>query len=157
MSLTCGQPNFARCLAIFWTGTLYIHFWGLLLPEGILPAAKFSLRSSLVFSYIGSVTAQHSSSHTLWHGTRNGIMERSQRAPPIFGCAAITLGIGPHSSFLQRAQCSHCKRCTSYSNSVRPSVCPSVCLSVTLRYCVKTTARSTMQFSPLDSKMCLVL
>jgi len=32
-------------------------------------------------------------------------------------------------SFLQRAQCSHCKRCTSYSNSVRPSVCLSVCPS----------------------------
>ena len=57
------------------------------------------------------------------------------------------------SGFLQRAQCSHCKRCISYSNSVCPSVCP----SVTRRYCVKTTARSTMQFSPLDSKMCLVL
>ena len=25
--------------------------------------------------------------------------------------------------FLQRAQCSHCKRCISYSNSVCPSVC----------------------------------
>ena len=42
-----------------------------------------------------------------------------------------------------------------------PSVCLSVCLSVrpsvTRRYCVKTTARSTVQFTPLDSKMCLVL
>jgi len=28
----------------------------------------------------------------------NGIAELSQRAPPIFGRAAITLGIGPHSS-----------------------------------------------------------
>jgi len=55
--------------------------------------------------------------------------------------------------FVHRAQCSHCKRCISYSNSVCPSVRP----SVTRRYCVKTTARSTMQFSPLDSKMCLVL
>ena len=36
--------------------------------------------------------------------------------------------------FLQRAQCSHCKRCISYGNSVRPSVRP----SVTRRYCVKT-------------------
>ena len=41
--------------------------------------------------------------------------------------------------------------------SVRPSVCLSVRLSVTRRYCVKTTARSTVQFAPLDSKMCLVL
>ena len=38
-----------------------------------------------------------------------------------------------------------------------PSVCPSVCLSVTRRYCVKTTARSTVQFALSDSKMCLVL
>jgi len=34
------------------------------------------------------------------------------------------------SSFLQRAQCSHCKRCISYGNSVRMSVRPSVCPSV---------------------------
>ena len=38
-----------------------------------------------------------------------------------------------------------------------PSVCPSICLSVTRRYCVKTTAYSTVQFALLDSKMCLVL
>jgi len=38
-----------------------------------------------------------------------------------------------------------------------PSVRLSVCPSDTRRYCVKTTARSTMQFAPLDSKMCLVL
>ena len=40
--------------------------------------------------------------------------------------------------------------------SVRPSVCLSVCPSVTRRYCVNTTARITVQFAPLDSKMCLV-
>jgi len=33
-------------------------------------------------------------------------------------------------AFLQRAQCSHCKRCISYSNSVRLSVRPSVRPSV---------------------------
>ena len=27
-SLTGGQPNFARCLAISWAGILYIHFLG---------------------------------------------------------------------------------------------------------------------------------
>jgi len=37
-------------------------------------------------------------SETLVRRTRNGITELSQRAPPIFGWAAITLGIGPHSS-----------------------------------------------------------
>ena len=27
MSLTRGRPNFARCLAVSWAGTLCIHFW----------------------------------------------------------------------------------------------------------------------------------
>jgi len=53
--------------------------------------------------------------------------------------------------FLQRAQCSHCKRCISYSNSVclsvRLSACLSVRLSGTRRYCVKTAARSKVQFA----------
>ena len=61
-SLNGGQPNFVRCLAVSWTGTLYTHFPGLLPRNGILPRAKFTLRPSLVFSYIGSVTAWHSSS-----------------------------------------------------------------------------------------------
>jgi len=42
--------------------TLYIHFWGLLPRNGILPGAKFTLHPSLVFSYIANVTAWHSSS-----------------------------------------------------------------------------------------------
>jgi len=37
-------------------------------------------------------------SQTLQRGTRNGVMELSQRALSIFGWAAITLDIGPHSS-----------------------------------------------------------
>jgi len=45
-----------------WTGTLHIHFRGLLPSNGILPRAKFALRPSLAFSYIGSETARHSSS-----------------------------------------------------------------------------------------------
>jgi len=39
-------------------------------------------------------------SQSLRRGTRNGITELLQRAPLIFGSAAITLGIGPHSSSL---------------------------------------------------------
>jgi len=61
-SLTGGQPNFARCLAVSWAGTLYIHLRGLLPPDGILQGAIFTLRPSFAFSYIGSVTARHSSS-----------------------------------------------------------------------------------------------
>ena len=49
--------------------------------------------------YIDSVTERHSSSglqpnFAAWY---KEWMELSQRAPPIFGWAAITLGIGPHS------------------------------------------------------------
>jgi len=36
-------------------------FLAALAPNGILPAAKFTLRPSTAFSYIGSVTARHSS------------------------------------------------------------------------------------------------
>ena len=108
-SLTGGQQNFARCLAVSWAGTLCrpVHFRGLfgaLAPNGILSGAKFTLRPSLAFSCIGSVTARHSSSgrqpiFVAWYKEWNNFTELSQRATPIFGCAAITLGIGPHSSF----------------------------------------------------------
>jgi len=96
-SLTRGEPNFARCLAVSWAATLYIHFRRLLPPDGILSGAKFTLRLSLAFSYIGS-TPEAGVSQTLRRDTRNGSMELSQRAPPIFGWAAITFGISPHSS-----------------------------------------------------------
>jgi len=67
MSLNGDQPNFARCFAIPCAGALYIHFRGSY-PSGILPAAKFTLRPNLTFSYIGSVIARHSSK---LHGTAN--------------------------------------------------------------------------------------
>jgi len=60
-SLNRSQQNFARCLAVSWAGTLYVHFWGLLSPNGILSGAEFTLRPSLPFSYIAIVTARHSS------------------------------------------------------------------------------------------------
>jgi len=41
--------------------TIYT-FLGLLPPNRILPAAKFTLRPSLALFYIGSVTGRHSSS-----------------------------------------------------------------------------------------------
>jgi len=53
------STGFASC---FWAGTLYIHIWRLLPPNRILPGAKFTSRPSLGFSYIGIVTARHSSS-----------------------------------------------------------------------------------------------
>jgi len=92
-SLNRSQPNFARCLAISWAGTLYIHFRRLLCRSGIFPGAKFTLRPSPAFFYIGSVTARHSS-----NGRTNCGLE--QMVQPIFSRAAMTLGIVPHSSFI---------------------------------------------------------
>jgi len=48
-SLTGGQPNLAPCLAVSWAGILYIHVGGLLLPDGILLGANFTLRPSVAF------------------------------------------------------------------------------------------------------------
>jgi len=56
-SLTRGQPNFTRCLAISWA------FSEALAPAIVLPGAKLTLPYVKVLrSPIGSVTAQHSSS-----------------------------------------------------------------------------------------------
>jgi len=103
-SFNGGQPNFAQCLAVSCAGTVCKRFWGLLPHNGIFPGAKFTFCPSFAFSYIGSAAALlHGTraagvSQTLRRGTRNGITELSQTAPPILGRAAITLGIGPHSS-----------------------------------------------------------
>ena len=66
-SLTGGQPNFARCLAVSWIGTVYIHIWTAVAPGRNFARCKislkiFTLRPSLAFFYIGSVTAPHLSS-----------------------------------------------------------------------------------------------
>ena len=49
-SLTIGQPNFARCLAVSRAAIHCINFWGLLPPDTILPGAKLTLRPSLAFA-----------------------------------------------------------------------------------------------------------
>ena len=70
--------NFARCIIHFACKSCVIVYWHAALLHST-PAAGLS--------------------QTLRRGTRNGITELSQTAPPIFGWVAITLGIGPHSSF----------------------------------------------------------
>jgi len=100
-SLSGGQRNFARCLAFSWAGTLYVHFWG-----HLMPGAKFTLSPSLAF-YIGSVTARHSGSRrqasfAAWYKEWNCGSFAEGATPPIFGWAAIMLGIGPHSSYILR-------------------------------------------------------
>jgi len=49
------------------------------------------------------------------------------------------------------------RRNARIASAVLATAIPSVCLSVTRRYSVKTTARSTVEFALLDSKMHLVL
>ena len=86
-----SQPNFAQCLALTWAGRLHFR---LLIRDGILPGAKFTLRPpSLALSYLQrycTVVAQ-------W--ARAKLCGVEHRAPPIFGRATIRLGIGPHSSW----------------------------------------------------------
>jgi len=100
-SLTVGQPNFARCLTVSWAGTLYTHF------RGFLPLTEFCrvqnslyvqvLRSPILGGLLHGTRAA-GVNQTLRRASRNEIMELPQTAPPISGRAAITLGIGPHSS-----------------------------------------------------------
>jgi len=46
-SLNRSHPNIALCSAVSWPGTLCIHFWQLLLPNRILPRAKFTSGPSM--------------------------------------------------------------------------------------------------------------
>ena len=94
-SINVDQPNFARCLAVSWTGTTYIHFRGLLSPNGILPGEKIHVASTscVLLYWQRYCTALEQCASSKLCGVR-------QRAPPIFGRAAITLFIGPHSSFI---------------------------------------------------------
>jgi len=71
-SLNGRQPHFARSLAVSCTGILYIHFRGLLPDNGILQQQNSLCVPSLLFFYIGSITAGHSSSghhpqFAVWH------------------------------------------------------------------------------------------
>jgi len=82
-SLTGGQPNFARCLAVSWAHNIYMS-------EGSCPLTEFcQLQNSLCIQVLRSpmlAALLHGTraavfSQTLWRGTRNGIMELLQRAP----------------------------------------------------------------------------
>jgi len=92
-SLTGGQPNFAQCLAVSWVPTL-TEFCP------VQNSLYFQVLLSRILAALLHGTPAAGISQTLWHGTRNGITKLLQRVPPIFGRAAITLGIGPHCSFL---------------------------------------------------------
>jgi len=71
----------------------YIHFWRLLPRNRILPGAKFSLRPP---SLARSCWQRYCTALEQW--ARVKLCGIEHRAPPIFGRATITLGIGSHSS-----------------------------------------------------------
>ena len=119
------SPEANRTLNDVWpspagAGSLYMHFRGLLPPDGILPGAKFTLRPSLAFSYIGTVTVgytalEHRASAKLC-GVVQGIELRNFRR----GC-----------HLLGAARPSRWAHIVAFSERVaRPSVCrlSSVCL-----------------------------
>ena len=85
---TGGQPNFARCLAVSCAATLCIHFWGLLPCDGISPRAILTLRPSLAFSCIGSITARHPAGST----KLCGVVKRMELRNFHTGCHYIWLG-----------------------------------------------------------------
>jgi len=94
---------------VSWAGTLYTHFRGLLPPNGILAGAKFTLRPSLALFYIYILVQRYCTTIEPWAWAKLcGVVQgmelrnfyRRRTAPPLFGRAAITLGISPHSSFL---------------------------------------------------------
>jgi len=85
--------------------TVKIYIFGLLPPDKFCPVQNslhVQVMHSPVLAALLHCTPAVGVSQTLRHCTctRNGIMELSQTAPPIFSWVAITLGISPHSSLL---------------------------------------------------------
>jgi len=100
-----------------WLSPGLVHYiytsLGALDPNGILPRAKFTLRPSLAFSYIGSIAERHSSSGCqpncgmvqgmeLWNVRSSSFSTEGATYIP---SASITLVIGPHSSFDYKFDC----------------------------------------------------
>jgi len=89
----------SRCLAVSWAGKLYIHFRGSCHLTEFCHVQNLLCAQVLCSPVLAALlhgTRAVGISHTLRRGTRNEITQLSHRAPPIFGRAAITLGIGPH-------------------------------------------------------------
>jgi len=81
----------------------HIHFRGILPADGILPGANliFASKSCVLLYWQHYCTAlDHWASAKLCCMVQGmELLELSEMAPPIFGWAAITLDIGPYSSY----------------------------------------------------------
>jgi len=118
----CRWTEVNQTLHDVWPSPELVHY--IYTSRGSCPLTEFcQVQNSLCVQVLRSAilaALQHGTravgvSQTLQRGTRNGITELSQRAPAIFGWAAITLGIGPHSSF-----------CVNSMFIILHSVCPAV-------------------------------
>jgi len=73
---------------------IYIYFWGLLPPNGILPPAKTTLRPSFAFSYILAAllhgTQAAAVSQTLWRGiTEHSYLLSEEDQPTCTKCDTV--------------------------------------------------------------------
>ena len=101
------QPNFARCLAVSWTGTLCIHYWGLFpLTEFCQVQNWLCVKSCVLLYWQRYCTALKQWASAKLCGMVIG-MELQNFCSSSFSThgatyiprAAMTLGIGLHSSF----------------------------------------------------------
>jgi len=102
------SPQANQTLHDLWSSPGLVHY--VYIFGGFCPLTEFcavqnwlyvqALRPPILASLLHGTSAA-GVSQTLQRGTRNGITELSQRTRPIFGWAAITFGMGPHSSFSQ--------------------------------------------------------
>jgi len=113
-SLNGRQENFARCLPVSCTGILYVHFQGLLHPNGIFPAANslcVQIFCFLILAVLLYGTRTLCISQTLWCSAEDATYNNNnnnpiykapecQKTSVVLGWAAIMLGIGPHSTLL---------------------------------------------------------
>jgi len=98
------SPEANQTLHDVWPSPGLVHYIYTL--GGFCPVMEFCpVQNSLYVQVLPSILAAllHGTpsagvSQALRRSTRNGITELSQRAPPIFDWAAMTLGIGPRSS-----------------------------------------------------------
>jgi len=147
----CYKKASAYGSRVGWTLVRRIHTYCSTEPDEYVNVKYGCLKSSYSFSDIidvSSITVLH-----VWCACID-VLVLVQKCVILATVVTINSRVTPRVQFYYSTpQWSRCKRCTSYGNSICLSVCP----SVTCRYCVKMTARSTVQFALSDSKMCLVL
>jgi len=100
------SPEANQALHDLWSSPGLVHY--IYISGGFCPLTEFchvqnslcvQVLLSLMLAALVHGTPAAGLSQTLRCTTRKGITELSHTAQPIFGRAAITLGIGPHSSF----------------------------------------------------------